>query len=946
VAIILDVFTIGGGDLIEEVFNAVASVFNDKAGIASITSLAVLIGGFFAALQFSHSKDVSVLMKWMGCYVLVTSLMLYPKATVNIEDQTGTDINPRIVDNVPLSLAIFSSITSRIGIGFTQVIETVFHMPDDMTYNKTGMLMGSKLVLAASHFQITDAQFSENLSAFMQQCVFFDLLLNKYTVQDLTHVSDPWNFIKQHTSVARAFPLNGQITICKDGAATLDETWKQEINNAATLYGAQIIGGTNAAATMLSYLSDGYHFLTNISAQGDEILKTNVLSNAISQGLAHYGADVNAPAALTVYEDTKSELQTRQTFDETGREAGTWLQQFKNTIEAVAYSLFIFIYFLSYLPFGIGIIKNYLCGLFFIQSLAPMYAIINFAANFYAQGKSLAFITSDISHGSLSIANIKGITQANADAIALAGYLMWPVTIGGAIMIFRGMPSAMQSLGQYVGGVTQNAASHVIAEAVGGNISAGNTNFGNHSQFNTNANHWDTNARYAAGMTTLQTSTGSTLSITSSGSEILDNRGALSNLAVTVHGAESLRTVASHQAQASLSAALNRSHAAGESYGAALRHLDDYSHQKGHSVSSGQSSSLTDTAGFSHSAHTASQLVDSFAKEHHVSHERSAQILGQIYADAKIGGGFITKVGLGGSVSSSISGRSSFGSLYNDAHRFAEDHNFVETVDSAKRDAKESHFRDSTDQGSRLVNSISSSFDQGDSLRFEASSQLSKSESYSTLASTSRENAQSINANYTQEFYEWMRHQPSPSSLYGQGTMSKSAIDNMAVHNPDLMQNYADQFVNDKTAETMKSFEQKHHLAQDEKSVEHVFRENNTKVNEQSHIAGAHSSFNQTVTQDLARAVHKGDGLGKIDVGIKKQVEKDITDRASHIHSEQTALNNNANPLKDRIHDKVKGQVFSSIDGTDGSLWAETIREKPEKGNLFTSIIDKGKPHE
>jgi conjugal transfer mating pair stabilization protein TraG len=84
-------------------------------------------------------------MKWAGMYVLVTSLILYPKATVSIEDRTGIDIKPRIVDHVPLSLAIFASLTSRIGIGFTEMVETVFHMPDDMTYNKTGMLMGSRL---------------------------------------------------------------------------------------------------------------------------------------------------------------------------------------------------------------------------------------------------------------------------------------------------------------------------------------------------------------------------------------------------------------------------------------------------------------------------------------------------------------------------------------------------------------------------------------------------------------------------------------------------------------------------------------------------------------------------------------------------------------------------------------------------------------------------------
>ena len=152
-AIELSVFTIGGGDLLEEVFNAVATVFNNTAGIGAITSLAVTLGGVFAIFEFSRSHDVTKLIKWAGMYVLVTSLILYPKATIGIEDRSGIDLKPRIVDHVPLSLAIFASFTSRIGIGFAELVETVFHMPDDMNYNQTGMLMGSKIVVASKDCQ-------------------------------------------------------------------------------------------------------------------------------------------------------------------------------------------------------------------------------------------------------------------------------------------------------------------------------------------------------------------------------------------------------------------------------------------------------------------------------------------------------------------------------------------------------------------------------------------------------------------------------------------------------------------------------------------------------------------------------------------------------------------------------------------------------------------------
>ena len=168
-AIDLSVFTIGGGDLLEEVFNAIATVFNNTAGTSALTGLAVMFGGLFTVFEFSRTKDVGRLIRWMGIYVLITSLVLFPKATVHIEDRSGIDIKPRVIDHVPLSLAIFASVTSELGIGITEMIETVFHLPNDLNYNQTGMLMGSKLVTAAKNFQITDPEFSQTLNEFMQQ---------------------------------------------------------------------------------------------------------------------------------------------------------------------------------------------------------------------------------------------------------------------------------------------------------------------------------------------------------------------------------------------------------------------------------------------------------------------------------------------------------------------------------------------------------------------------------------------------------------------------------------------------------------------------------------------------------------------------------------------------------------------------------------------------------
>lgn len=900
-SVTLSVYTVGGGDYLESVFNAVAAIFGDQSTIGGITKLAVILGGMSATFMFTRSRDLTVLLKWMGLYVMVTSLMLYPKATVAIEDFTGRDIKPRIINHVPLSLAVFASLTSRIGQGFTEIIETVFHMPDDVSYQKTGMLMGSKLVLAASNFQITDPEFSQTLNEFMQQCVFYDILLNKYTVQDLTHADNPWTFIKERTSVARAFPMDGQIVVCKDGAAQLDKKWHQEIQNAATIYGAQIFENKKLANTqLLSRLKEGYSYLTNISQDGESLLKTNLLTNAISQAINHYGANVNAPAALQAYQDTKTELQNRMTLDATGRQSGIWLQQFKNIVEALLYSAFIIIYFLSFFPFGAKIIQNYLTGMFYIQSLSPLYAIIHYASSFYAQNRSMAFLASDSTHSTLSMENIIGITQANADAMALAGYLMWPVTIGGAIMIFRGMPSAIQGMGQYLGGVAQHTASSVAAETVGGNISMGNTSFGNHSMYNTNANHFDANGRYASGMMMLQTGSGSSVSISPSGSEVMDNRGAMSNLGVDVRVGESIRAAASQQMQASYTAGLNKTQASGEQYTNALRNLIDFSEHRSHGKSSDLSFAHTETSGLSKSAQDVAQLVRTFEKTHGVSHQRALELMGQVYAGTPNAGGTIP-VGISGNVTGRMSSQAN--SAYNDAKRFAEDHHFNETVDIARRESKDSHFRTSSDDGQRYVQSISSSFDRGDSYRREAASSFSEAKSYSSLASMSQETAASINANYTQEFYQWMQKQP---SIYGTGHMSRSMIDDMIVNDPTQARAYADQFVHEKTDAEMQQFKHANHIDHGKSQIAHAAQQysHDHSIHNKSYVDSQHHATD--------RAVSSKNQIPSVDESLKANFENNSNSNKQLLEQKKAKVSEGQS-VQSNVKNKLKGGVVGSL---------------------------------
>src|SRR5262249_53470605 len=143
----------------------------------------------------------------------------------------------------------------------------------------------------------------------------------------------------------------------------------------------------------------------------------------------------------------------------------------------------------------------------------------------------------------LTLSSQAGLAQVNADVAGLAGYLLLSVPLLAAGIV-KGMMSVFSTASQYIAGVTQGAASSAASDAVSGNLSVGNTNFSNHSAYNTSANHFDTNARVFGGMVTSQMPGGSTLSISPDGSLIMNNQSAISNLATTYHISDSVRETA------------------------------------------------------------------------------------------------------------------------------------------------------------------------------------------------------------------------------------------------------------------------------------------------------------------------------------------------------------------------------------------------------------------
>lgn len=899
----LPVIVYGNGDVFREYFNAIVTCFGTD-GYSSLIRISITLALATVVYSYILKRDPIVLGKWFMLYYVVMYILFLPKVSIEIIDRVNQG-HVYNVANVPLGLGVLASVTSAVGDELTQITEMNFTMPDDLHYAQTGMVMASRMVIAASQFQITDPAFSKNMQSFMNQCVFYDLLLNKYSVEDLMTSNNIWQFVSLHASPARAFMYNGQVTTCQKGIQGLNQDWKVAVNKAMGNYSVRLFpNSNNAKAQLIKYLPISYGYLTNLSDDSSQLMQQNLMANAIQNGIVHMGAAVNAPAALESYAIERAQDQKRLQDRTIGEMAAYWLPLVKNAFEAILFGSFVFIVLLALLPIGPTILKNYVYSLMFLQLWAPLYAVINLMCSYYAQTQSLA-LSSGI--GEASLKSIPGLLQINQDMASLAGYLSLSVPALATGLVF-GMNQAFNSLAHYVGGAVQSTAAAGAQEAATGSFSLGNTNFNNHHAFNTAANHVDTNARAFSGMFSTQMDGGSTLGLTPDGSMVMDSRAALSNLGTSINLADSIRTVASQQAEASYTAASNDAKSYGESMSSAMRGLSELSSHSGHSTTSGDTWSYSTNASVSEAMNNVHRLTERFAHDHNLSYNEASKVLNAYYENATLTGNIKSGNSVAGRVFSSLTGISGEANLtggqkyekdFDSGHStsetfaaakdFVRDSNYSQSVDTVLRATQDHSLRSGSEEGQRVINNIGSSFDKATAARQDMSSNFQQAESYREMASVAQENAININSNASQPFLEWLAKQPGTN---GRGAMGMRAAESVLT-DPELARGYASSFSQGYAKSMLSNWGS--HLPHSQQAVHKAYEQNNHTVLGEGSVQ---SSVNNN--QDILQASINTSGVvqkSAIDSTIRPATEALVKGSQSEINRNETFSKSHENKI-------------------------------------------------
>ena len=830
----MDVITHGGGEGLSHTFNAIAALFNGKGSVGC--TLIYISGSFamaMAVMTLVIKQELLPSVRWFVASLLLMNVLMLPKIDIIIRDRMTNLVRP--VANVPFVLGAFAGIASQMGDVLASQLDGIFAPAGDvMKYRSHGVAMASGLLSKSADFSISDPDAAANLKAFVQNCMVFDIAKGKYTLKALLETPDVWAFLKTHASPIRGFPYRvgpnqTQIMTCAKSMENDDTQLEKHEKDAKHFYGPALYPGQSreeAMSSLMSNLGLSYQYLTGLSTEASLILRQNMMRNIIRDALLENNQVHDASAAVTAYATTRAQAQQRTAYQLQGNMASLALSTLKVVVEVLFYGLFPIMVAVSLFPGGLAIIKKYIIALFWIQSWAPLYSILNMVVNLYGKSKSMAALHG----GALGISSIRPLSEANEWVSAVAGYTMMSVPFLSYGIIHYGA-GALSQLSTHFGSIGQSAASHAAEEATTGNYSLANTHFDNHNLSNTTAFKYDTNSLVAAGKHSAQNLDGSLLQSMPNNKPLLDMTGALPKLNSSLKLSEQVTQAFNQSAHESWQMGTQALEGYSENMMAAFKRADDYKENRSKDTSDGTAYSEHQQS-FQESAFARYQdLVNNFTETRRLDAGVSMELFAQVGAGIPL---TKTEAGL------RASNRIARSDLFEDARQYSEKNGMNELLRQSFSEAKEGrlNFLDGEHQGS--ANSVSALLDNSQSQLTSAQTHFAYAKGYQTHANLMEQNALHMDQDLSPQYWSHL--------VASQGLENASTIVSDPQSNLEHMQNFAQGEVNRlkqafgsqaTTPEEVEAlFLKQQGTLRQAHTVEGIHAEHQARIQERSELAG------------------------------------------------------------------------------------------------------------
>lgn len=773
------VYVMAGGAYMAQIFNGVATMVGTSAW-DSMMRIVMLISGMSALAVYMRSHDPKELVKFVAFIILITSVLLIPKRSVQIIDRSDPTGVYR-VDNVPLGLAVPAKFITSIGTDITEIYERLFHLPDSLMYSKTGMLYGADLVGHTSDMMTVNGDLAELMGMYVKNCVIGDIMINhKYSFQELMNSRDPYTLIFRQPSPLRGVmvpPGNSEaqqegfwtcemlaknVLMPKLGIDTSPggKTWEYTVRR---LFG----GAPNANVLYGTLLGDSYNYYYQGAQTAGQLMRTSVVMNALRSGFSAYSAQSGDAASLVNLSSTSSYNKMRLSWATSGSIGVKFLPLMNTILLALIFALFpITILLATIHALTIGMLKNYIFSIIYLQSWPPMFAILNSAASFYLRGKTGGM--------EFNLANLTSVQSMHSDIGLVAGWLTLSIPFI-AYGIVKGMGSVVSQAGNYLGTAINSSATASSSQAADGTWA-----FNNMQTDNVSGNKWDTNYSHREGQTTQQLASGASVTQTASGQMVYDSSTAMSRLPVSIKGSDVTASTLQDMARRADVQASAAQHGYQSSVNSGWNQLSQFSTQTGNSatLSSGTDSGMT--ANQSQAVAKMQNAVSTVAKNQGISKREAYEMLmnnqvssgygygGKVSGGLGFGGGSGSgpKIGVDGYVEANKSDRDSVTKGTQEGGSRNTDYHYGQNV-QAQKDFREGwevleseRMSHGTSQNDNTANSDINQFAATLSVSQNSYDQYmtsrTRSQEYSEMASLAKSHSAQIDSNFDQQFVNYV----------------------------------------------------------------------------------------------------------------------------------------------------------------------------------------------
>ncbi len=460
------IHTYGGGEILRHVFDSIAILTKGNL-FKCLMIIGASFGCFWTLAKCLFSNQIeSFILQFLFPVLAVSALLSLPKATVKIVD-VYTEA-PYVVDHVPWLVAFPAQWISTIGYKLTEAIEHVMHVPNDTRYNKTGMIFGSETALDIRNYRLSNASLEQNLERFSKQCVFYDLALNKYSLDEFKKTTDLWSFLEKNTSKVRMIPFTDPKNI-KKGTVYLSCVNAVKVMQPFFTEEKDYI----AKQEMGKHLPLTFQALTKLTKEQGDLISQQLMMNLFKGKLGQ-----------TEMAKQRMQAQQKSTYQVLGATAADLLITMRALIEALIYLSVVFVLPLLVSPSGFTLIWTWFQLLIWIQLWPPFYALVNYLIQIIAQAKAQTIFSSlsEVEKG-LSFFTNEGLATLYDNMSVMSSYMALLVPVLSYTLLKGGVASFMQLTNSLMQ-PSQSVAGSVGAEAATGNYSFANATMGQQSYGN------------------------------------------------------------------------------------------------------------------------------------------------------------------------------------------------------------------------------------------------------------------------------------------------------------------------------------------------------------------------------------------------------------------------------------------------------------------------------